>query len=270
MRALKQYLPNKEGGKKISSFFFKIYSAENHQVSPGSSVLLLLLGNVFSYGCQNRDATCAAGYALKAQYWYVPETTGSGLFFTILYDVIYAVLMDTRGLFSFSLSIQVHQTFALKISCIYDILFLGHRVISSKWQMTTSRTKEAGGSFSCEAVLFISSLSSHRQNINMHVQNEHRLNPSKSEGEEHRCVRLRSSWTERFFSSGGILCHCEAVKLWLVIGREMRIPLAKNGQRAVNVICLVPNNTAVNVFFFFSLYKMSLFWRDDSKLLSNS
>lgn len=158
--------------------------------------------------------------------------------------------MDTRGLFSFSLSIQVYQTFALKISCIYDILFLGHRVISSKWQMTTSQTKEAGGSFSCEAVLFISSLSSHRQNINMHVQNEHRLNPSKSEGEEHRCVRLRSSWTERFFSSGGILCHSEAVKLWLVIGREMRIPLAKNGQRAVNVICLVPNNTAVNVFFF--------------------
>lgn len=158
--------------------------------------------------------------------------------------------MDTCGLFSFSLSIQVHQTFGLKISCIYDILFLGHRVISGEWQTTTSWTKEAGDSFSCETVLFISSLSSHRQNINMHVQNECRLNLSKSGGEDHCCVQLPSSWTEWFFSSRGICCHSEAMKLWLVIGREMRIPLAKIGQCAVNVICLVPNNIAVNVFFF--------------------
>lgn len=68
------------------------------------------------------------------------------------------------------------------------------------------------------------------------------------------------------FLSRGILCHSEAMKLFqLVIGREMRIPLAKNGQRAANVICLVPNTVAVNSFI---LYKIDLIKRDDLKLWS--
>lgn len=174
--------------------------------------------------------------------------TDSWLFFTILYNVMCAFVTDTYGLFSSSLSIRVHQTFGLKISHIYDIFFFGQQVISDEWQMTTSWTKEAGGFFLYEALLFISPLSFHWQNINMHVQNYCRLNLSKLGDEEHCCLQVCCSWTEGFSLEGFFV----TVKQWsfrFVIEREMNMALARKGQCAVNVICLVSNTVAVNNFF---------------------
>lgn len=70
---------------------------------------------------------------------------------------------------------------------------------------------------------------------------------------------------QKDFLSQWILCHNEAVKL-LACHWEMRIPLTKSGQCAVNIICLVPNTVGMNRFF---LYKIHLFQRHDLKLLSN-
>lgn len=58
--------------------------------------------------------------------------TDAGVFFTILYDVMCAFLMDTYGLFSSSLSIQAHKRFGLKVSRIYDMFLLGQEIIFSE------------------------------------------------------------------------------------------------------------------------------------------
>lgn len=152
--------------------------------------------------------------------------TKSWLRFTILYNVMCAFLMDTYGLFSALLSIRAHQTFGLKTSYPHDIFFLGRYVISSEWQMTTSWTKQAGGFFSYEAVLFISPLSSHWQNINMHVENWCRLSLFELGGEEHHSLQTYRSWIEQSSLLRDSLLQWS---FQLVIRREMRIPVARNG-----------------------------------------
>lgn len=67
------------------------------------------------------------------------------------------------------------------------------------------------------------------------------------------------------FLSRWSLCHSEVMKL-LACHWEMRIPLTKCSQCAVNIICLVPNTVGINRFF---LHKIHLFQRHDLKLLSD-
>lgn len=57
-----------------------------------------------------------------------------------------------------------------------------------------------------------------------------------------------------FFSLEGFFVRVKQWSFWFVIGREMRISLAKNGQCAENVICLVPNTIGVNSFFFCKIH----------------